>query len=94
MIAKRSVVGMFGNGHHLDGVVAKFGNAGEDEGTKFLVGSYFFSFGGDAEMGFVDSRSRRFWRRFVFPLIGFGWVPDGAGEFVSFGVLCGVASKG
>lgn len=85
---------MFGDGHELEGVVAEFGDAGQDVFTKFVVGADAFAFGGDAEVCFVDERGGGFGRRGVLPVVGCFGVPDNGREFVGFGILVGEVGEG
>lgn len=94
VVTERPVVGVLGNSHHLHGVVAELGDAGEDEGTELFVGAHTFALGGDAEVGLVDARGGGLGGAFVFPLIGLRGMPDGARERVIFGILEGVTSEG
>ncbi len=81
LVSERSVVGVFRQGHQLQGVVAGRGNAWQHLPGKFLVGAHFFSRLGHAHVGLVDQyrRSGRSARP-VAPGVGFGWRPDLGGE--------------
>ena len=85
---------MFGDGHHLDGVVTELGDTREDEGAKLVVGANALALGSDAKVGFVDARSSGLGGTLIFPLIGLRGMPNGAGELVVVEVLGSVAREG
>ena len=72
LITKRTIVWMFLNCHHLDCIVAGFGNFRQNIFLKFLKCRDLQFFRRHSCMNFVNQWIFGFWRRFVFPLILFG----------------------
>ena len=93
VVTEGPIVGVLGDGHHLDGVVAKASDTREDEGAEFLIGADAFALGGDAKVGFVDAGGGGLGRGRIFPLIRVVGMPNGAGELVVLGVLECVAGE-
>lgn len=88
MVAEGSVVGMFLDGHYLDGVVTVLGDAGQDVLAEFVVGTDALALLGHADMAFVDEQGFGVGYEVVdFPLIGLFGRPYLSREQVCLGIL-------
>ena len=88
MVAERSIVGMFLNGHYLYGVVAVGGYTWQNVVAEFGVCAYSLSFLGHAYVALVyQQRAGVGLKRCYFPLIGLGRFPYLCREEGCVGVL-------
>jgi len=81
MITQRPVVGMFLDGHELQGIVPRIDHPGQDLLPKFFIGSDFFLRLRHADVGFIDPGGfRRAAEKGLPPNVGMFRLPDLCGE--------------
>ena len=57
MVPERAVIGVFLDGHQLDGVVTALCYVRQQTVPELGVGGYLFLFPAHADVGFIDKRS-------------------------------------
>ncbi len=88
VVAERSVVGMFLDGHYLYGVVAVFCDAGQDFLAELVVCADALPLLGHAYMALVDEQGLGVGGEFLhLELIGMLRVIDLGGEYLGVGIL-------
>ena len=88
MISETAVIGMFGNGHDLNAVVAFLDDAGKHIQAEFLVGSHFFCILRHTDVAFIDEEGLLFRTEALdLPFIGLGRIPHLCGEDLGLLVL-------